>query len=276
MKGNKGMSEKYDFEIPEEGLEYDILDTSFNATTKQFILNAGIKPGMKVLDVGSGAGVMTAWLAEQVGSQGMVTAVDNSPEQLNALKKRMKQAGISNVQTKNISAYDISGLKETFDLIYCRFVLHHLHSPRKAIKIFYDNLKPGGLYIGEEGLCNMAFSYPPTFAWEGYEPAIKSPAQETDGVDRDGDFGMKLFYTCRQTDFDILDCKIIQPVLWKKEQKLLLLENLNAYKKTELEQGGNIESWQAKYDETLRAAQDDNQIFAFYGSCQVAAQKKNS
>lgn len=76
----------------------------------------------------------------------------------------------------------------------------------------------------------MAFSYPPTFAWEEYEPNIIAPDQEEEGADRDGDFGMKLFYTCRQLDFEILDCKIIQPVLWRNEQKMLLLENLKAYK----------------------------------------------
>ncbi|WP_147281877.1 hypothetical protein [Legionella feeleii] len=50
--------ERYDFEITEEGLDYDILDLSFNPTTQAFIERNGIKPGMRVLDVGSGSGLM--------------------------------------------------------------------------------------------------------------------------------------------------------------------------------------------------------------------------
>lgn len=265
--------DKYDFEIGEEGLDYDILDASYNPSTQAFILEAGLKPGMKVLDVGCGAGVMTAWFAKQVGPQGMVTAIDNSEDQLNVTIRRLKAEHISNVNTRVLSAYDIGQLNEKYDFIYCRFLLHHLHSPRNTVKIFYENLKPNGIYVGEEGIISSAFAYPPTFAWKGYIPELKLPAKEIDGQDRDGDFGMKLFYYSKHAGFDILNCKLVQPVLWKKEQKKGLLAGLKAYKKTDLEHGTTEEEWQKKYDETVRIINDDSQMIAFYGSCQVAALK---
>ena len=267
------MSEKYDFEVGEEGLDYDLLDASYNATTQAFIIKAGIKPGMKILDVGCGAGVMTAWLAKQVGPHGSVTAIDNSEEQLNVTIKRLKKENISNVTTKVLSAYDISQLNEKFDLIYCRFLLHHLHSPRNTIKLFYENLKPKGIYIGEEGIISAAFAYPPSFAWQGYMPKLINPTEEVDGKDRDGDFGMKMMYFSKKAGFEILDCKLVQPLLWKKDQKKELLKGLIAFKQTDLAQGTTEGEWQMKYDETLRFINDDNQLIAFYGSCQVAARK---
>lgn len=264
--------EKYDLDIG-EGLDYDILDKSFNSTTQAFILKLGIITGMNVLDVGCGAGVMTSWLAKQVGPEGTVTAIDNSEEQLNVTIQRLKKENLSNVKTKVLSAYDIAKLNEKFDLIYCRFVLHHLHSPRKTLKLFFENIKPQGMYIGEEGIISAAFAYPPTFAWHGYMPTLKSAENEVDGVERDGDIGMKLLYLSKKAGFDILDAQLVQPILWKKEQKKGLLDGLIAYKKTDLEHGTTEAEWQQKFDETTRIINDDNQMIAFYGSCQIAAIK---
>ncbi len=265
--------EKYDLEIGEEGLDYDLLDKSFNATTQAFIIKAGIKPGMKVLDIGCGSGVMTTWLAKQVGPKGTVTAIDNSEEQLALTVRRLKKENISNVKTKVLSAYDIAQLNEKFDLIYCRFVLHHLHSPRKTLKLFFENLNVQGIYIGEEGIISAAFAYPPTFAWQGYMPKLKRDEEEKDGIERDGDIGMKLLFLSKKTGFDILDSCLVQPIFWKKEQKIGLLEGLKSYKKTDLSHGTTEEEWQRKYDETERIINDENQVIAFYGSCQIAAVK---
>ena len=266
-------TEKYELEVGEEGLDYDLLDVSFNPTTQAFILAAGLKPGMKVLDVGCGSGVMTSWFAKQVGPSGHVTAIDNSESQLNFAFRRLQKENITNVETKILSVYDIAQLKQSFDLIYCRFVLHHVFHPRNTIKLFYDNLDPNGIYIGEEGIISAAFAYPASFAWQGYLPDLKNPNDEQDGLGRDGDFGMKLFYYAKAAGFDIIDCRIVQPVLWKKQQKQELLKNLDAYKKTDLAHGTTESEWQRKYDETKRMINDDSQMIAFYGSCQIAARK---
>jgi SAM-dependent methyltransferase len=271
----KSKNEKYDFEIGEEGMDYDTLDTFFNPTTQALIKNY-IKPGMKVLDVGCGTGVMTAWLAKQVGEDGTVTAIDNSEPQLNMTTRRITKENLKNVQTKVLSAYDIGDIGQKFDLIYCRFLLHHLHSPIKTIKLFYENLNSNGIYIGEEGIVSAAFAYPTSFAWQGYMPTLKNPAEIKDDEGRDGDFGMKLFYFAKQAGFAVDNCNIMQPMLWKKEHKAGLLKGLIAFKQTELEQGTTEEAWQKKYDETVRLINDDNQVLGFYGSCQIAALKVTS
>jgi len=264
--------ESYDFEIGEEGQKgLDLLGVLFNPTTKSFIKQYGLQEGMKVLDVGCGTGDMSRWFARQVGLQGRVLAIDNNENQIHAAKVKTPDEG--NIEYKCLSAYDILQLKETFDLVYCRFVLHHLHSPRQTIQLFYEVLNAGGIYIGEEGLINAAFAYPATFAWEGYMPEMKAPSEEKDGLGRDGDFGMKLFYYTKQAGFAILSCQLVHPLLWKKEQKEPLLIGLQEFKKTALAQGMTEEEWQQKYQETQRIALDDNQILGFYESCQIAAKK---
>jgi SAM-dependent methyltransferase len=267
------MVEKYDYEVGKGGSQgLDLLDLSFNPTTMSFIKNFGLKAGMKVLDVGCGTGVMSRWLAQQVGELGKVIAIDNSENQLEAAKEASKDPKFKNIEYKLLSVYDILDLKEKFDLIYCRFVLHHVHSPRKAIKLFYEALNPGGIYVGEEGIISAAFAYPPSFAWAGYEPKLH-PAKERDGEDRDGDFGMKIYFYSKLAGFEIIACQLVQPVLWEKERKSLLLQGLKEFKKTALEQGMTEEQWKKKYEETERLIADDNQIMAFYQSCQVAGKK---
>lgn len=266
-------NENYELDIGEEGLDYDILDKSYNAFTQQNLLKSGLKKGMKVLDVGCGSGVMTAWIAEQIGPSGSVFAIDNSAQQLQVTQKRLENHKIKNVRTKVLSAYEVDSLKEKFDAVYCRFVLHHLHSPRKAIRGYFDILDTGGYYFAHEGVISSMFAYPDTFAWRGYLPELVPPREEQDGLSRDGDFGMKLFYECQQAGFSITDCQFHQPILWTHAQKEGLLDGLIAYKNTEIANGMSEDEWQKKYCETERLIKDESQLIGFYGSCFVAAKK---
>jgi ubiquinone/menaquinone biosynthesis C-methylase UbiE len=92
-----------------------------------------------VLDIGCGSGVMTCWIAQQVGDTGHVIGIENNENQLQAAKKRAHNASLKNAEFKLCSAYDLESLNEKFDFIYCRFVLHHLHKPDEVIfKIFNE------------------------------------------------------------------------------------------------------------------------------------------
>ena len=61
--------------------------------TRQFLTAAGITAGMKVLDVGSGAGDVALLLAELVGPQGRVVGVDTNAEILDTAASRVQAAG---------------------------------------------------------------------------------------------------------------------------------------------------------------------------------------
>lgn len=261
--------ENHEFEVSEEGLDYDILDASYNDATQAFLLKAGLKPGMTVLDANCGTGIMTAWLAKQVGPMGQVFAIDDNEDQLEQTIKQIKHERLDNVETNVLSAHEIDSLHTEFDLIYCRFLLHLIHSPRSVIQNFFEHLKPDGLYIGEEAAMHMAYAYPSSFAWSGYPLTQTSPEDES----RDGDIGIKLFYECQQAGFNILDCQMHQPLLWKQEQKAMLIEGVDSFKKTDLAQGMTEEDWQKKYDETLKMINDPQQLIGFYASCQIAAKK---
>ena len=66
----------------------------FNPYTRRLLEDAGITRGMKVLDVGSGAGDVTLLAAELVGPDGTVVGVDSNPLLLETARQRVQEAGL--------------------------------------------------------------------------------------------------------------------------------------------------------------------------------------
>src|SRR5438477_11537486 len=65
--------------------------------TRRFFEAAGIAPGMRVLDVGSGAGHTALLLADLVGAGGEVVGVDRSATALATARARVAKRSLGNV-----------------------------------------------------------------------------------------------------------------------------------------------------------------------------------
>jgi cyclopropane fatty-acyl-phospholipid synthase-like methyltransferase len=65
--------------------------------TRRFFAEAGIEPGMRVLDLGSGAGDICMLLAEMVGSGGSAIGLDIDQDALLHSQERVDAAGLSNI-----------------------------------------------------------------------------------------------------------------------------------------------------------------------------------
>src|SRR5438128_110207 len=64
---------------------------------RRFLEDAGIGPGMRVLEIGSGAGDVALVAAELVGPSGTVTGVDMNGALLEKARERARSAGLGNV-----------------------------------------------------------------------------------------------------------------------------------------------------------------------------------
>src|SRR3712207_9260061 len=67
----------------------------YGPATQQFFLDAGIGPGMRVLDVGCGVGDVSLLAADLVGPDGTVVGVDTDPLALGTARARAREAGRS-------------------------------------------------------------------------------------------------------------------------------------------------------------------------------------
>jgi SAM-dependent methyltransferase len=70
----------------------------YGPLTRQFLTAAGVTAGMKILDVGSGAGDVALLLAELVGPQGQVVGVDTNAAILDTGRSRVEAAGWTTVR----------------------------------------------------------------------------------------------------------------------------------------------------------------------------------
>lgn len=110
---------------------------------------AGLKPGMRVLDVGCGAGDVSFLAARLVGPEGAVIGVDKSPEATALASQRAQAAGLTNVHfiTQDLSTLTID---EPVDALIGRLVLMYFADPAVILRRLTRFVKPGGLVVFHE------------------------------------------------------------------------------------------------------------------------------
>jgi ubiquinone/menaquinone biosynthesis C-methylase UbiE len=111
--------------------------------TERLFRAAGIAPGDRVLDCGSGAGDVSLIAAELVTSAGEVVGIDRDSDQVAAANRRVTDIGLSHVrfETAELSAPPPG----RFDAIVGRMVLKYLPEPEAVLRVLADRLVPGGV-----------------------------------------------------------------------------------------------------------------------------------
>jgi ubiquinone/menaquinone biosynthesis C-methylase UbiE len=128
-------------ENDEETLRLD-LKTDPKAIEKQ-ALWAGIKPGMRVADLGYGSGKTSYYLHKLVQPKGTVVGVDIAEDRIKYAKKHYNKNGIKYIQRDIRDPLDDLGM---FDFIWVRFVLeYHRSKSFDIVKNISRILKPGGI-----------------------------------------------------------------------------------------------------------------------------------
>ena len=121
----------------------------YDAITRRFFGEAGISSGMKVLDIGSGAGDVAMTAAELVGPEGAVVGVDVNAAILETAQARAQEAGFTNVEFVAGDARTLE-LGNDFDVLIGRLVLMYMADPADALKQLATRLRPGGIVAFQE------------------------------------------------------------------------------------------------------------------------------
>lgn len=122
---------------------------------------AGVSPGMRVLDVGCGAGDVSMLLAELVGPTGSVIGVDVDPVVLELARARAAEAGLGTVSFVPAELTELT-LDEPVDALVGRLILMHLREPAATVRALSRLVRPGGVVSFQDYTVSRARSVPPT------------------------------------------------------------------------------------------------------------------
>ena len=106
-----------------------------------------LKPGEVVADIGAGSGYFALRLAAHVGESGRVYAVDISPDMIVHLNRRVRDAGVKNLQTILAAPDDPLLPDASVDRFFICDTWHHIEDQPKYLALMKKMLKPGGQVV---------------------------------------------------------------------------------------------------------------------------------
>jgi ubiquinone/menaquinone biosynthesis C-methylase UbiE len=165
--------------------------------TKRLFHEAGLIPGMRILDIGCGAGDVSFLAARLMGNLGEVVGVDANPAVLDIARARAKSARIPNVEFIE-SPVDAFYDEKPFDAVVGRFFLIHQAVPERTLTYVISLLRPGGIVAFHElRPTNDSFqSFPPSPLWDQVGKWIQTTMLNDAPYREVGGRLVKLFLDC--------------------------------------------------------------------------------
>jgi len=158
------MSGSGDYVLGTEADEIERLGLQHRVWRKRVLAawqRAGIAAGQTVIDVGAGPGWASAELAEIVGPEGSVVALERSESFLAAIRSR----GLANVEPRAHDVSDAPFGEAVADAAWCRWVLSFVEAPERTVAHIAQALKPGGVAVFHE--------YADYRAWQMMPPDVE-------------------------------------------------------------------------------------------------------
>lgn len=131
------------------------------------------RPGERIIDLGCGAGASTEALADAVGPEGRVTAVDVSPALVSVARTRL--SGRANVELIEADAGRHAFAPAGHDALFSRFGAMFFDDPPAALANLRRALEPGARAVfvaWREAARNQWAAVPMTFVQEGLGGAV--------------------------------------------------------------------------------------------------------
>lgn len=112
----------------------------------EIVRRTGLRPGMRVLDLACGPGIVSCALAQDLAdSGGSVVGLDLSADLLQVADAARTRSRLTNLSFVEGSVYNLPVWDQKFDFVYARLLFQHLDDPLLALSNIRRSLVPGGM-----------------------------------------------------------------------------------------------------------------------------------
>ncbi len=187
---------------PAEQARLTLLNRLTNGLFVEFLQ---VRPGMQVLEVGSGLGLLAAEVA--LAADGVeVVGLERASEQIAAAAKS------SRVRYVQGDAHELPFADGSFDLVYCRYLLEHVADPAHVLAEIRRVVRPGCRVAVMENDISLVKPHPPCPAFDEVWSALAAHQKQLGG---DAYVGRRLFSLFRSAGFSQVELSLQPEVHWQ-------------------------------------------------------------
>ncbi|HZL91272.1 MAG TPA: methyltransferase domain-containing protein [Pirellulaceae bacterium] len=173
-------------------------------TNGPFVEFLKVHPGMRVLEVGSGLGILAAEVAA-AADRVEVVGLERSSQQMAAA---VQSPRVSYVQG---DAHQLPFADGSFDLVYCRYLLEHVTDPERVLREMRRVTRAGGRVAAMENDISLVRLDPPCAGFDAVWSAFVDHQRRLGG---DGLIGRRLFRLFRAAGFRQIELSVQPELHW--------------------------------------------------------------
>lgn len=173
-------------------------------TNRAFVQFLSVAPGTRILEVGSGLGILAAEVAA-AAEEVQVVGLEQSLDQIAAAVKA------PNVRFVQGDAHKLDFPDGSFDLVYARYLLEHVSAPETVLSEMRRVASPGGRVAACENDISLLRLDPPCPVFDEVWDAFQRYQRILGG---DGQIGRRLYRLFRRTGFSRIELSVQPDVHW--------------------------------------------------------------
>jgi SAM-dependent methyltransferase len=187
-----------------EPCEQERLAALNRLTNEAFVRFLGVGPHMRILEVGSGLGILAAKVAS-AAEDVHVCGLERAPEQIAAAVRA------ANVTYVHGDAHHLDLPDGSFDLVYARYLLEHVSDPPKVLSEMRRVVRPGGRVAACENDISLVRLDPPCPTFEDVWHAFQQYQRSLGG---DSLIGRRLYRLFCGAGFSRIELSVQPEIHW--------------------------------------------------------------
>ena len=222
-------------------------------STRRLFERAGVGAGARCIDLGCGGGEVTLEIARRVGPSGRAVGIDIDPVKLDLARAAATERDIGNVEFRLGSVREW-GETSAYDMVYSRFLLHHLSDAGGILGRMWSGVRDGGVLVVEDADHEGWAIDPPNPGFDFFRRSLLAVIRSGGG---DPTFGRRLYRSFLEAGVPSPQVEMVAPLVLHEEGKEMPWNTLESISDSLLAAGLATAAEVDSALKSLRSATDD-------------------